>query len=78
MCKAMYIFLLSQHIFVCPSLITDYWRKSLNKLADTSLTFKAGSSIWEDVMLETLTFVFVALLFSSSLWQDKFLSGLDQ
>ena len=78
MCEVKHIFLLLQHIFVCPSLMTGYWRKSLNKLADTSLMFKAGLCIWEDVMLEPLTVAFVASLISSPPWQVKRLSGLDQ
>ena len=42
LCKVKHIFPDSQHVFVCPSVMTGYWRKKLGKIADSMFTLKAG------------------------------------
>ena len=56
----------SQHICVCPSLMTGYWRKSLGKIADLMFVVRAGSRLWSADMLESLTIAFVQPLLSRS------------
>lgn len=34
LCEVKHMFPASKHIFVCPTLMTGYWRKSLGKIAD--------------------------------------------
>jgi hypothetical protein len=70
MCEAKHIFPNSKHVFVCPALMTGYWRKQLGKLADTSFTIKATENgTWEKDMLEPLTIAFVRPLLSSRPWK---------
>ena len=56
-------------MFVCPTLMTGEWRKSLGKIADFMFTFAAGSSVWETTMFEPLAFCFVAPLLDSRPWK---------
>ena len=70
MCEAKHIFPNSKHVFVCPALMTGYWRKQLGKLADTSFTIKATENgTWEKDMFEPLTIAFVRPLLSSRPWK---------
>ena len=71
LCEAKHIFPASSHIFVCPALMTAYWRKTLGKIADTSFTVKPGSSIWPFEMLEPLTIAFVKPLLPHSPWKHS-------
>jgi hypothetical protein len=60
LCKAKHIFPNSKHVFVCPSLMTGYWRKQLGKLADTMITITARKEgVWTKEMYEPLTVAFV-------------------
>ena len=45
LCEVKHMFSQSSHIFICPSLMTGYWRKKLGKLADSMFTIKSGSAI---------------------------------
>ena len=76
MCEAKHLFPQSKHIFICPALCTGYWQKTLSKLADTTFSFPAGSSIWPDEMFEPLTVAFVQPLLSHSPWQVRRLQRL--
>ena len=49
----------SSHIFLCPSMMTGYWRKKLGKLADSMFILKSGSDVWPKSMYESLTIAFV-------------------
>ena len=69
LCEVKLVFLKSQHVFVCPALMTGEWRKSLGKIADFMFTFAVGSSVWEASMFEPLTFCFVAPLLESRPWK---------
>jgi len=70
MCEAKHIFPKSKHMFVCPALMTGYWRKQLGKLADTMFTITARKDgIWSKNMYEPLTIAFVRPLLSSRPWK---------
>jgi hypothetical protein len=70
MCKAKHIFPNSKHVFVCPSLMTGYWRKQLGKLADTMITIAEGKEgVWTKEMYEPLTVAFVCPLLSARPWK---------
>ena len=69
MCKMKHIFPYSSHVFVCPAVMTAYWRKILGKISDTMFTIKAGSFIWPSDMYEPLTIAFVKPFLSKSLWK---------
>ena len=69
LCEAKHIFPASSHVFVCTTLMTAYWRKTLGKIADTVFTVKPGSSIWPTEMLEPLTIAFVKPILSHSPWK---------
>ena len=71
LCKVKHVFPKSQHIFVCPALMTGYWMKALGKVADTKFTMKAGSEAWPHSMLEPLTIAFVCPLLTSPPWQAR-------
>ena len=69
LCEAKHTLPGSSHVFICPAVMTGYWRKTLGKIADTMFTLKAGSVVWESSMLEPLTIAFVAPLLSRSPWK---------
>ena len=68
MCEAKHLPATS-HIFVCPAVMTAYWRKMLGKIADTMFTIKAGTSLWPSNMFEPLTIAFIKPLLSKSPWK---------
>ena len=71
LCKVKHMYPESQHVFVCPSLMTGYWRKSLGKIADSMFVIRAGSSVWSADMLESLTIAFVKPLLHRSPWRAR-------
>ena len=60
LCKAKHIMPGTSHLFVCPIVMTQYWRKTLGKIEDLVFTLKAGTCIWNMLMLEPLTVAFAA------------------
>ena len=52
LCEVKHIFPDSQHVFICPALMTGYWQKFLGKVVDTMFTFKAGCCLWPESMYE--------------------------
>ena len=64
LCEAKHLFPASSHIFVCPAVMTAYWRKMLGKVSDTMFTVKAGSCFWKTEMYEPLTIAFIKPLLS--------------
>ena len=64
LCEAKHLFPASSHIFVCPAVMTAYWRKMLGKVSDSMFTIKAGSCFWKTEMHEPLTIAFVKPLLS--------------
>ena len=62
LCEVKHIMPEMSHVFICPAVMTGYWRKSLGKIADTMFTLKAGLCVWSLSMLEPLTVAFVAPL----------------
>lgn len=66
LCEIKHIIPGTSHVFICPAVMTGYWRKKLGKNADTILTLKAGSCVQKSLMLKLLTVAFVAPLLSSA------------
>jgi hypothetical protein len=71
MCKAKHIFPNSKHVFICPALWTEIWRKTLGKIADTMFTVPVGSYLWPAGMFEPLMIAFLAPLLPSSPWSVR-------
>jgi len=59
------------HLFACPAIMTERWRKRLGKVADIMVTLPAGSSIWGSDMHEPVTVAFILPLLSVSPWQVR-------
>ena len=67
----------SSHIFLCPSLMTGYWRKKLGKLADYMFILKSGSDVWPKSMHESLTIAFIKPLLPEPPWKTRFLPEME-
>ena len=70
LCEVKHVFPDSQHLFVCPTLMTGVWRKQLMKLADAGVTMKAGNEIWPEDMLEPLTIALIAPILFTRPWKQ--------
>ena len=46
LCEAKHTLPGSSHVFICPAVMTGYWRKTLGKIADTMFTLTAGLVVW--------------------------------
>ena len=71
MCEARHIRTHTAHIFVCPALMTNRWRKKLGKIADFVFTVPVGSSLWSKSQHEPLIVAFVCPFLCSVPWQVK-------
>ena len=69
MCEVHHIHPYTSHVFVCPTLMTSRWRKTLMKCSDAVFTITAGCPLWPFDMFEPLTFGFVSPLCNSSPWR---------
>ena len=57
------------HIFVCPALMSNRWRKKLGKVADFVFTIPVDCSLWSKDKHEPLIAAFVCPHLSSRPWQ---------
>ena len=71
MCEARHIRTHTAHIFVCPALMTNRWRKKLGKIADFVFTVPVGSSLWSKSQHEPLIVAFVCPFLCSLPWRVK-------
>ena len=78
LCDVKHMFPASKHIFVCPALMTGYWRKSLGKISDAMFTLRSGSVIWKKEMLEPLTIAFVRPLLHRAPWRVRRMGFVDK
>ena len=78
LCEVKHMFPASKHIFVCPALMTGYWRKSLGKISDAMFTLRSGSVIWKKEMLEPLTIAFVCPLLHRAPWRVRRMGFVDE
>ena len=69
LCEMKHMFPQSKHVFICPSLMTGGWRKTLQKLADVTLNFAAGNIVWGRAQFEPLTIALVCPLLDRSPWK---------
>jgi hypothetical protein len=66
----------NSHLFVCPALMTSYWRKMLSKVADCMLTIPVGFTHWPANMHEPLIVAIVCPIACSSPWVQRGSAGL--
>ena len=66
LCEVHHIHPFTSHVFVCPTLMTSRWRKTLMKCSDAVFTITAGCPLWPSTMFEPLTIAFVSPLCRSS------------
>ena len=71
LCEVKHMFPDSSHIFLCPSMMTGYWRKKLGKLADSMFILKSSSDVLPRYMYESLTIAFVTPLLSNPPWKTR-------
>ena len=69
LCEVKHVFPESQHMFVCPAIVTGVWRKQLMKLADAGITMAAGNETWTCDMFEPLTIALIASPLHCSPWK---------
>jgi hypothetical protein len=62
----------STHIFVCPRLLTPYWRSHLHRSADLVFEIPAGQDYWPKNMFEPLILAIYLPFCSHRPWQLKF------
>lgn len=71
MCEVKLIHPGTSHVFLCPTLMTPRWRKSLGKLSDIYWTIPANTPLWPKNMHEPLTLAFAAPILSRKPWSIK-------
>ena len=71
LCEARHIRTRTGHIFVCPALMTNRWRKKLGKVADCVFTVPVGCSLWSESQHEPLIVAFVCPYLCRRPWQVK-------
>jgi len=77
LCEVKHTFPNSQHVFVCPALMTGYRHKLLEKIVDSMFSVKAGCCIWNESNFEPLTFAFVKPFLISPPWKVRHLPAVD-
>ena len=71
LCEARHIRTRTGHIFACPALMTNRWRKKLGKVADCVFTVPVGSSLWSKSQHEPLIVAFICPFLYRRPWQVK-------
>ena len=71
LCEARHIRPWCSHVFVCPALMTAYWRKQLSKVADAMFTIPVGCSVWPDNMHEPIVVALICPLLSCRPWRVR-------
>jgi hypothetical protein len=61
----------SSHIFICPRLLTPYWRSHLHRAADLILEIPAGGEYWPIEMHEPLILAIFSPRLSHRPWQFR-------
>eukprot|EP00978_Attheya_sp_CCMP212_P014301 scaffold36374_cov58-Attheya_sp.AAC.7 len=59
------------HLFVCPALLTSYWRKTLSKVADCMITIQSGLSLWPAKTHEPLVIAIICPIALVSPWVQR-------
>ena len=67
----------SNHMFLCPLMMTDYWRKKLGKLADSMFILNSGSDDWPKSMYKSLIIAFDKPLLITRPWKARFLLEME-
>ena len=71
LCEACHIQTHTAHIFVCPALMSNRWRKKLGKVADFVFSIPVGSVLWNKSQHEPLIVAFLCPFLTRSPWQVK-------
>jgi hypothetical protein len=61
----------SVHVFITPWLMTNLWRKMLNKTCDMLVELPAGPGVWKKCQHEPLILAIFLPLSRNSPWQNK-------
>jgi hypothetical protein len=71
LCEARHIRPWCSHIFICPAIMTAYWRKQLGKVADAMFTIPVGCPIWSKGMHEPVVVALICPLLSCRPWRVR-------
>jgi hypothetical protein len=71
LCEARHIRPWYSHVFICPTLMTAYWRKQLGKVADAMFTIPVGCSIWTKAMHEPVVVAQICPLLPCRPWRVR-------
>ena len=76
LCEARHVRTHSAHVFICPALMSNRWRKKLGKVADFVLYIPVGCELWSKSQHEPLIVAFLCPFLSRKPWQVKRAKGL--
>ena len=76
LCEARHIRTHTAHVFICPALMLNRWRKKLGKVADFVFHIPVGCELWEMSQHKPLIVAFVCPFFCRKPWQVKRAQGL--
>jgi hypothetical protein len=71
LCEARHIRPWCSHVFICPAIMTAYWRKQLSKVADVIFTIPVGCSVWAENMHEPVVVALICPLLSCRPWRVR-------
>jgi len=71
LCEISHMYSDTSHIFICPMLMTNKWRKQMTKAADVSFHIPVGCKLWEDSCHEPLQVMLTCPILSTSPYRVK-------
>jgi hypothetical protein len=71
MCEVKHVHPHTTHLFLCPALMTAYWRKQLLKAADCCVSLSQGAPLWTARQHEPIVCALICPLLSCRPWQVK-------
>jgi hypothetical protein len=71
MCEVKHVHPNTTHVFLCPALMTAYWRKQLLKAADCCVTLLQGAPLWVARQHEPVVCALICPLLKHRPWQVK-------
>ena len=72
LCSAIHVRPNLPHIFICPALMSNQWRKRLGRVADVVFTVPVGSFVWGSEQHEPLIVGLIFPLLQCRPWKVKF------
>jgi hypothetical protein len=77
-CEVKHVHLNTTHIFLCPALMTAYWRKQLLKVADCCVTLLQGAPPWVAKQHKPVMCALIWPLLKHRPWQVKQQAWVDE